>query len=131
MLNRGWKNVLEEEVQRVAERQDSVVEEDLVLVDIANDVHHDIGLVLVQNDTIVVEDDIACLLRRLLNEALLESLLRLEIRVGTARCIAGSCWRGQRKVSLMAAVGGSVTYHWARCEERSSISQVFLNRPRC
>lgn len=72
-------------MQRVAQSQHRVVQQDLVLVGSADDVHHDIRLELVEDDSVVVEDDVAVLLGRLVNQALLKRLLRLEVRVGIAR----------------------------------------------
>jgi hypothetical protein len=80
----GAGSILEEEVKRVTERKDSVVEQNLVLVDVADNVHHNVGLVLVQNNAVIVEDDVAILLRGLVDQALLESLLRLQVGVRTA-----------------------------------------------
>lgn len=78
------RSILEEKMQRVTERKNSVVEQNLVLVDVADDVHHNVGLVLVQNNAVIVEDDVAILLRGFVDQALLESLLRLQVGVRTA-----------------------------------------------
>lgn len=77
-------------MERVSQRKDGVVEQDLVLVDTAHNVHHDVRLHLVQHDSVVVKDDVAGLLGRLLKEALLESLLGLDIGVGVGGCARGS-----------------------------------------
>jgi hypothetical protein len=68
-------------MQRVTQSQHGVIQQDLVLVGSANDVQHDVRLHLVQHDAVVVEDDVARLLGRLVDEALFESLLRLQIGV--------------------------------------------------
>lgn len=73
--------LLEQEMQRVANRQDRVVQQDFVFLQAADDVQHDIRLELVQDDAVVVEDNVASLLGRLLNEALLERLLSLDVVV--------------------------------------------------
>lgn len=72
-------------MERVTQGQHGVIQQDLVLVGGANDVQHDVGLHLVQHDAVVVEDDVARLLGRLVDEALFKRLLRLQIGVGMAR----------------------------------------------
>lgn len=47
------------QVQRVAQSEDDVVQEHLVLRDVADDVHHHVRLHLIQHNSVVVEDDIA------------------------------------------------------------------------
>lgn len=69
-------------MQRVSYREDDVVEHDLILVHAADDVHHDVGLGLIQHDPVVVQDDVGGLLGRLLQETLLEGFLRLQVCVG-------------------------------------------------
>lgn len=76
---------LEEKVQRVPQGKNGVVEQDLVLIDTANDVDHHVGLHLIQHDPVVVEDNVAGLLRGLVNQTLLECLLRLQIGIRAGR----------------------------------------------
>lgn len=83
--------LLEEQVKGVSQSQNGVVQKNLVLVDTANNVHHDIRLHLVQNNSVVVENNVAGLLGSLLNETLLESLLRLDIGVGVGGSAGRSC----------------------------------------
>lgn len=75
-------------MKRVAKSQYCVVEQNLVLVGGTNDVEHDIGLHLVQDNSVVIQDDVSGLLRRLVDKALLECLLRLQvcIRMGRYAC---------------------------------------------
>lgn len=83
-------SLLEEKVKRIPQSQNDVVKKDLVLVDASDNIHHDVRLHLVQNDPVVVEDDIAGLLCRLLQETLLKGLLRLDIGVGVCLAYRGS-----------------------------------------
>ena len=86
-----WDDVLEQQVQGVAQGEDRVVEQNLVLVEAADDVDHDVRLELVEYDPVVVEDDVARLLGRLVDEALFKGLLRLEVRVGVGRGARADC----------------------------------------
>lgn len=79
-------------MQRIANGEDGVVEKNLVLVHAADDVDHDVRLELVEDDPVVVEDDVARLLGRLLDETLLKGLLRLDVGVGIRRRVAGCPW---------------------------------------
>lgn len=80
----GGKDLLEQQMQRVPHRQNNIVQHDLVLVHAADDVHHDVALALVQHDAVVIQDDVPRLLGRLLEQALLEGLLRFGVRVRRA-----------------------------------------------
>lgn len=73
-------------MKRITKSQNSVVEQDLVLVGGTDHVEHDVGLHLVQDNAVVVEDDVARLLGGLVNEALFERLLRLQVGVRVTRC---------------------------------------------
>jgi hypothetical protein len=73
-------------MKRVAKSQNSVIEQNLVLVGGTNDVEHDVGLHLVQDDSVVIEDDVSGLLGRLVDETLLECLLRFQVGIRMARC---------------------------------------------
>lgn len=57
--------ILEQQMQGIPKRKNNVVKQNLVLVNAANDIHHDVRLHLIQHDPVVIEDDIAGLLRRL------------------------------------------------------------------
>lgn len=72
-------------MERITKSQHRIIEQNLVLVGGANDIEHDVGFHLVQDNSVVVEDDIARLLGRLVNKALLESLLRLQVGIRVAR----------------------------------------------
>lgn len=73
-------------MKRITKSQNSVVEQNLVLVGGTDHVEHDVGLHLVQDNPVVVEDDVARLLGGLVDKALLERLLRLQIGIRVARC---------------------------------------------
>lgn len=77
--------LLEQQMQRVADGENSIVKQNLVLVGCANNVNHDIGLELVEHNAVIVEDNITSLLARLINETLLKGLLRLGIGVWVRR----------------------------------------------
>lgn len=78
-------------MHRVAKGQDDVVEHDLVLLHSADDIYHNVGLALVEDDAVVVEDDVGGLLCCLLEESFLEGFLGLE--VGVCRCARLRCSR--------------------------------------
>ncbi len=84
---RAWTgaNRLEKEVKGVAQCQNCIVQQNLILLETAHDVNHDVRLQLIQDDAVVVEDDVARLLGRLVNQALLKGLLRLEVRIRVRR----------------------------------------------
>lgn len=79
-------------MKRVAKSQYCVVEQNLVLVGGTNNVEHDVGLHLIQDNSVVVQDDVSGLLGRLVDKALLECLLRLQvgIRMGRYACASYS-----------------------------------------
>lgn len=56
-VNRGSVHGLQ--VQRVAQGENDVVQQNLVLRDVADNVHHHVRFHLVQHNSIVVEDDVA------------------------------------------------------------------------
>jgi len=97
--------LLEEQVKGVSQSQNGVVQKNLVLVDTANNVHHDIRLHLVQHNSVVVENNVAGLLGGLLNETLLESLLRLDIGVGVGGSAGRSCLE---QLSAVVATSGII-----------------------
>jgi hypothetical protein len=76
-------------VQRVPQSQNRIVQQDFILVHATDNVDHDIGLELVEDDPVVVEDDVARLLGSLVNQTLLKGLLRLDIGVRAARRVSG------------------------------------------
>ena len=72
---RGVGSILEQQMQRIAQRKNHIVEHDLILVHAAHDVHHDVALALVQHDPVVVEVVVGGLLGRLLVQAFLVCFL--------------------------------------------------------
>ena len=74
-------NVLEQNVKRVPQGKDHIVEHNLVLFRSAHHIQHHVAFHLEDHHPVVIEDNIAGLLRRLLQETLLECLLVLQARV--------------------------------------------------
>lgn len=79
-------------MKRVAKSQYCVVEQNLVFVGGTNNVEHDVGLHLIQDNAVVVQDNVSGLLGRLVDETFLECLLRLQvgIRMGRYACASYS-----------------------------------------
>ena len=71
----GGEDVLEQQMQRVPQREDNIIQHNLILIHAPHNIHHDIALAFIQHDPVVVEDDIGGLLGRLLEEAFLKCLL--------------------------------------------------------
>ncbi len=69
------KYVLEEQMQRIPQRKNDIVEHNLILVHPTHNIHHDIAFGLVKHDPVVVQDYVCGLLGGLLEEALLECFL--------------------------------------------------------
>lgn len=53
-------------MQRIPQRKKGVIEQDLVLLGATDEIEHQVSLLLVQHDLVIVEDDVARLFRRLL-----------------------------------------------------------------
>jgi hypothetical protein len=83
-----WKEdgILEQQMQRISQRQNDIIKHDLILVHAADHIHHDIALALVQHDPIVIENDIRGLLCGLLDEAFLECFLGFYVWVWGLCC---------------------------------------------
>lgn len=93
-------DTLEQNVQTIPQCQNDAVQHDLVLLRSSHNIQHDVALHFEDDHSVVVEDDIAGLLRRLLEQPLLEGLLVLYARVGVgtrvvvALRVVRYVWRG-------------------------------------
>lgn len=114
--------ILQQNAQRVPQREDDIVQHDLVLAGVADDVEHDVALGLEHHHPVVVEDDVARLLARLLHQALLERLLVLERRVRLGGREPGRRRRGVRRRVVLGQhprrVVGGKDQHGRDGEER-------------
>lgn len=130
-------------MKRITKSQNSVVEQDLVLVGGTDHVEHDVGLHLVQDNPVVVEDDVARLLGGLVNEALLERLLRLQIGIRVARCACAAYQtssplaiahatdtRGASCLSSSSSTG-AYAYQRGRREAEKSTWRISWIHPQC
>ena len=81
-------------MQTIPQRQNNIIQHNLILIHTAHHIHHNIAFGLVENDSVIVEDDVCALLGGLFQEAFLEGFLGFQIAVGRGGMM-GVFWAGR------------------------------------
>lgn len=87
-------NKLKQNPQRIPQAQHNIIQQHLILISTSNNIEHNIALHLKHDDPIVVQNHVARLLIRLLQQSLLERPLLFQRRVGVDARLVGLCRRG-------------------------------------